>query len=255
MRGIISGYFKRLYKMKFKNLVIFISTITLISCSENSISNAQVVENISSENFKNLLEKEQNEILIDIRTSEETANGHLKDATLIDYYGDDFMDKIAMVRRDVPVFIYCRSGGRSSAAAKKMKKIGFTKIYNMLGGVEAWNNANFPVVKTTFESKKDAEITSFNDFQEILKNNTLVLVDFHTMWCVPCKKLAPIMDEIADENREKVYVIKIDSDENKHLTTQYNVRGVPTLILFKNSVDIWRNTGLLTKEEIIAKLK
>ena len=95
---------------------------------------------------------------------------------------------------------------------------------------------------------------SVKDFQEMLKKNKLVLADFHTRWCLPCKKLEPIIDEISDENREKVYVIKIDADENKHLIKQYNVKGVPTLILFENGADIWRNTGLLTKKEITAKL-
>ena len=245
---------QKINKMRLKNVVLSFLAAILISCTENSITNAQIIENLSVENFKSFLDKEQNRILIDVRTPEETATGHLKDATLINYYANDFMDKIAMVRRDVPIFIYCRSGGRSSVAAKKMKKIGFAKIYNMLGGIGAWNDANFSIVKPTSVPKKDAVIISIKDFSEILKNNTRVLVDFHTRWCVPCKKLEPIIDEIASEDREKVYIIKIDADENKHLIKQYNVKGVPTLILFENGADIWRNTGLLTKKEITAKL-
>ena len=240
--------------MRLKNVVLFFLAVTLTSCTENSIANAQIVENLSAKNFKSFLNKEQNGILIDVRTPEETATGHLKDATLINYYGNDFMDKIAMVRRDVPIFIYCRSGGRSSVVAKKMKKIGFTKIYNMIGGIGAWNDANFSIVRTTSEPKKDAIIISIKKFQDMLKKNKIVLADFHTRWCVPCKKLEPIIDEISDENREKVYVIKIDADENKHLVKQYNVKGVPTLILFENGADIWRHTGLLTKKEITDKL-
>ncbi|MBC8265554.1 MAG: thioredoxin fold domain-containing protein [Flavobacteriales bacterium] len=237
--------------MKIKKLVVLISCVLLISCTENSISNAQVIENISVENFKNLMEQEQNEILIDVRTLQETASGHLQDATLIDYYGDDFLEKIAMVRKDVPIFIYCRSGGRSSSAAKKMQKMGFKKIYNLKGGIGAWNNAAYPLVKTSSIKVEKAEVISEKDFQAILSNNNIVLVDFHTKWCVPCKKLAPIIDEIAIENKEKLFVIKIDADVNKHLTKKYNAKGVPTLILFKNTKEVWRHTGLLSKKEII----
>ncbi len=241
--------------MKTKNLVVLALSIVLFSCTENSTSKAQVIENVKAEKFKELMQTNENEILIDVRTPGETASGHLQDATLIDYYGDDFKQKIAMVRKDVPIFIYCRSGGRSSSAAKKMQKMGFTKIYNMLGGIGAWNDAGYKTIKTSTAPSTKAKVILESEFQEILNNNTVVLVDFHTQWCVPCKKLAPIIDEIAKENKGNLYAIKIDADANKTLSKKYNVKGVPTLILFKNAKEVWRNTGLLLKEEIESKIR
>ncbi|MBE8715246.1 thioredoxin [Sphingobacterium hungaricum] len=89
-------------------------------------------------------------------------------------------------------------------------------------------------------------------FQDIITKNNLVLVDFSATWCGPCQALAPILTEVKHHFDEKLSVIKIDVDKNQTLSSQYRVQGVPTLILFKDGQQVWRQSGVLQKQELIA---
>lgn len=91
--------------------------------------------------------QEKGIVIVDIRTADEYADGHLVSAVNIDWYGKDFMTKIeAAYPKATPLAIYCRSGRRSAAAAAKLSKAGY-KVYNMLGGYIAWNNAKMKTTK------------------------------------------------------------------------------------------------------------
>jgi thioredoxin 1 len=88
-------------------------------------------------------------------------------------------------------------------------------------------------------------------FQNLIDSEKPVLVDFFASWCGPCKMLAPILKEVKDELGEGISIIKIDVDKNELLASQYQVRGVPTIILFRNGKNVWRQSGVLQKQEII----
>jgi thioredoxin 1 len=88
-------------------------------------------------------------------------------------------------------------------------------------------------------------------FQNLIDSEKPVLVDFFATWCGPCKMLAPILKEVKDELGEGISIIKIDVDKNELLASQYQVRGVPTMILFRNGKNVWRQSGVLQKQEII----
>ncbi|MCB0443745.1 MAG: thioredoxin [Flavobacterium sp.] len=90
-----------------------------------------------------------------------------------------------------------------------------------------------------------------SDFKTIINSPKPVLVDFFATWCGPCQMLSPVLKEVKDELGEKVTIIKIDVDRNQSLATQFQVRGVPTMMLFKNGKQVWRQSGLLSKQEII----
>jgi thioredoxin 1 len=91
-----------------------------------------------------------------------------------------------------------------------------------------------------------------SSFKEIINSETPVLVDFFATWCGPCKMLAPILKQVKDELGESVKIIKIDVDTNQPLAAAYQVRGVPTMILFKDGKQLWRQSGVLQKDEIIS---
>ncbi len=86
-------------------------------------------------------------LLLDVRTDGEFAEGHLKGATQIDYNSPDFQEKIKALNPETPVYVYCRSGGRSGNAANIMKGMGFKAVYNLEGGIMAWQGAGKPVEK------------------------------------------------------------------------------------------------------------
>jgi len=90
-----------------------------------------------------------------------------------------------------------------------------------------------------------------SNFDTIIKSDKPVLIDFFATWCGPCKMLGPILKEVKDSLGDRISIIKIDVDKNQQIASQYQVRGVPTMILFQNGKQLWRQSGVLNKEDII----
>lgn len=87
-------------------------------------------------------------------------------------------------------------------------------------------------------------------FKELIEKNSLVLVDFSAEWCGPCQTLSPILKDVKEHFGDKLTVLKIDVDKNNALARSFSVQGVPTLILYKSSEQVWRQSGLITKSEL-----
>ncbi|MFH4964015.1 thioredoxin [Gaetbulibacter sp. M235] len=94
-----------------------------------------------------------------------------------------------------------------------------------------------------------------NNFSTIINTNKPVLIDFHAEWCGPCKMLAPILKQVKHDLNDSIKIVKIDVDKNQELAGKYQVRGVPTMILFKNGNLLWRQSGVLQKNDIISIIK
>jgi thioredoxin 1 len=88
-------------------------------------------------------------------------------------------------------------------------------------------------------------------FSEIINSKTPVLIDFSAEWCGPCKMLGPILAQVKEEMGNRLKIIKIDVDKNKSLSEKHQVRGVPTMILFKEGKQLWRQSGLIQKHDLL----
>jgi thioredoxin 1 len=88
-------------------------------------------------------------------------------------------------------------------------------------------------------------------FNEIINTNDLVLVDFYADWCGPCKMMSPILQEVKATLQEAVKIIKINVDQHQDLASHFMVRGVPTLMLFKEGKMLWRQSGVLSTTYLV----
>lgn len=89
-----------------------------------------------------------------------------------------------------------------------------------------------------------------SSFKELISSSTPVLVDFYATWCGPCKMMGPILDDLKNEMGEEVTIVKVDVDKNPQAAQVYGVRGVPTLILFKEGEIQWKQSGVRPAAEL-----
>lgn len=92
------------------------------------------------------------------------------------------------------------------------------------------------------------------NFNEIINSETPTLVDFFATWCGPCKMMEKPLEEVKEEIGEKARVLKVDVDSNREAAMKYNVRGVPTFIIFKNGEPVWRQSGAMPKKVLLDKI-
>jgi thioredoxin 1 len=100
----------------------------------------------------------------------------------------------------------------------------------------------FPVTDTTFET-------------DVEKSQGLVLVDFWAEWCGPCKAIAPVLEQVADENDGKISIAKLDVDANGETAMKFGVMSIPTMILFKDGQPVERLVGYMPKERLMQKIR
>lgn len=101
---------------------------------------------LNADAFDKMLQTDKTVQLVDVRTPDEFAGGHIEGAVNYDFYATDFAQKMAQLDKKRPVMVYCAAGGRSGSAAEKLKKLGFPKIYDLDGGMGAWREAGKKVV-------------------------------------------------------------------------------------------------------------
>ena len=90
-----------------------------------------------------------------------------------------------------------------------------------------------------------------SNFDQLIQSEKPILVDFFATWCGPCQMLSPILKEVKEQLGDQISIIKIDVDKNQPVAAQYQVRGVPTMILFQKGQQLWRQSGVVDKNTIV----
>lgn len=249
--------------VKFLSIVV-VSVVTACNSSNTdtktvvneieTTTTTSFVKTIDAPTFKNLIANGTG-IILDVRTPEEVAAGHIENASTVNFYDEDFAQKIQLMDKSKEIYLYCKSGGRSAQAAEILKQNGFNSIYNLDGGIMAWEENGFETIAEEQQNDEKIQQLSLEDFKKLITSKQPVLVDFHTVWCAPCRKMAPIIDELETAYKDKATIIRVDVDKSKEVGKAYEVSGVPVFMLFKNGEVIWKHNGLIAKEEIEKQLK
>ena len=235
-----------------KYLIISLAVVAILfnSCTNGQTQNTRT--NLSATEFADKIKELPTATIIDVPTPEEFSKGHLVNANNYDWNGNEFDKLIAPLDKSKPVFVYCLSGGRSSAAANKMRSDGFKTVYELDGGIMKWRGANLP---ETTDNTVASNGMSKQQFDALLNSDKLVLIDFYADWCAPCKKMKPYLEEISKDMANKVVVIRINADNNQALCKKLKIDALPVLQLYKNKTLTWTNTGFIEKAEVVKQLQ
>ncbi len=235
-------------------VILSFFSFILLSCININSQDSKKIQNFNPEQFQSSFEKNPG-IILDVRTDQEIKSGIIENASMVDFYDVDFKKKISRIDKSKTVYVYCRSGGRSSKAAKLLIEQGQFRVINLKGGIMAWKREGYKLSNNNVIIDSNNQKFSLVEFENLISKEHMVLVDFHTMWCAPCKKMIPIIDDLEKEYSEDVYILRIDLDYSEILANQFKINSIPTLILFKKEKEIWRGTGFKSREEIVAILE
>jgi thioredoxin len=211
---------------------------------------SQQPASLNTQDFAKALQTGKVQVL-DVRTADEYKSGHLDKAMQANWLdGKEFNDRTSHLDKNIPVYIYCLSGGRSGAAAEALRAKGYM-VTNMDGGINAWKRNKQLLVGVDANIKQ----TSTTAYQGQIRSTNIVLVDFGADWCPPCKKMEPVLDQFMKENANKLTLVKMDGGVETELMKTLKVDALPTFILYKNGKEIKRKQGIVSKEEFTSWLK
>ena len=190
--------------------------------------------------FQQSIQKKDVQVF-DVRTAGEFNTGHLHNALQADYTKkEEFIERVKYLDKEQAIYIYCLSGGRSTAAAKWLRENGFREVIELKGGINAWKQAGLPV-----EGEADAQQMSVDTFHMAVASGD-VLVDVGAEWCPPCRKMEPVIQAYLKEN-QKVRLLKVDGGRDREVMQAVNATSLPTFILYRDGREVWRKQGVSDK--------
>lgn len=235
--------------MKKINFCLILFILSIASFAQNKNTNQ-----LSVNDFETKLKSVSALQLVDVRSPEEYLRGHIRKSININFNDDAFEEQVkTKLVKNQPVFVYCFSGRRSSDAANYLKELGFKEVYDLSGGFAKWTASSKPYVSSSTTTQPIAAITMDN-VDRIIKSNDVVLIDFYAEWCGPCKKMTPILNKIANDNKN-LKLMKIDADYNDGIATVFQVEEIPTYLIFKRGKQVWRGVGEMPEADILDVLK
>ncbi|HMU10965.1 MAG TPA: thioredoxin domain-containing protein [Ferruginibacter sp.] len=222
----------------------FLSVI-LLSCL------AQPKTSLTADQFEKEITGNENIQVLDVRTPGEFFSGHIKNALLADWTdAKEFERRVAFIDKNKPLYVYCLSGGRSAAAAAKLRKLGYENVYELKGGTNAWKAAGKPL-----EGSSNEKQLSIDEFNKAINSAKTVLVDFGAAWCPPCLKMEPVLKNLEANNPGKFTLVKVDGGRDQDILQQYKVTALPVFIIFKDGKPVWRKDGMADEKELAEQVK
>ena len=226
------------------HLFLFFTAI-LFSCS------AQNNNALQPDQFEKSIKSDKSAQVLDVRTPGEFFSGHISNALLADWNDrEEFDRRIVFVDKTKPVYVYCLAGGRSAAAADKMRKLGYQQVFELKGGINAWKAAEKALV-----DKKPGKEMSFETFHKAMLGSGYLLVDFGAEWCPPCKTMEPVIKSLQQNKDLKFALLKVDGGNDMDIMKEYRVTALPVFIIFKDGVQVFRKEGVATEKELAEHLK
>lgn len=229
----------------------FFLLFAIAGYAEALAQTAPRVDKLSVAAFSEEIAQTDSAVVIDVRTPSEYAAGHLPGALNINWNGDSFEEHASLLDKSAPVFVYCRSGGRSNSAAEKLREMGFSQVFDMQGGMLAWREASLP--DTGAATPADAGM-DMDEYQALLDSSSRILVDFHADWCVPCIKMEPYLARIKQDMGDSLAVIRINIDENPKIAAALGITVLPVLMRYEHGEPTWIHQGYLDEESIRKQL-
>lgn len=224
-----------------RTFMLLFTIVVNVSCQSQSSNYL-----LDPQSFDAKVKSTSNAVVLDVRTKAEFEGGFIANAVNVDFNSAQFESDIEKLDKSKTYFVYCLSGGRSSQAAQMMREQHFAKVYELKGGIMAWKNKNFSLV-TSSTPQPAADQISMSEYLKLSNSDKLVLIDFYAPWCVPCKQMAPILDEIAAEYKGTATIIRINIDENKSLVQALKIDEIPFFKLYKNGNEAGNYIGQMDK--------
>ena len=182
--------------------------------------------------------------ILDVRTASEYQSGHIANALQANWLDPrEFNNRTQYLDKSKTIYIYCQSGGRSASAQTALMEAGF-KVVNLEGGMSNWRMQEMPVkgVGNTVQMR-------VADFDKVLQTNQYVLVDIGAIWCPPCRKMQPIMDALKQTPPKPFYFLAVDGGQDMEVMKSVKADDLPTFILYKSGIEVWRKVGVTPKED------
>jgi thioredoxin len=232
--------------MKFHSIFLAILSFVILSCSGQ---NSKEIKTIDSKAFAEKIAANTNPQILDVRTPEEFSSDHIDHAKNINWLGNTFVSDVEKLDKSQPVFVYCKSGGRSQKAAEKLNELGFKTIYQLDGGILKWDAAGL--------SKPSDNVIglSVSEYNNLLRSDKKVLINFYAEWCAPCKKMTPYVLQMQKDLKDKVVIIRLDADKNKTLISDMKISELPTLLLYENATVKWKYSGFISENDLKKQLQ
>ena len=207
---------------------------------------------VSAIKFSEIISNDKSVIIIDVRTPDEFNKGHLKNSLNVNWFDENFDENLNIFSKDLPVMVYCLSGGRSSKANERIKSLGFKNVYELDGGILEWRKNKLPEATLNNNFKNSLTVEDFNNF---IETDKIVLVDYYANWCAPCKIMEPYLDEISNEYSNSLELVRINYDQNLPLVRSLEVYGLPVLQIFKDKELLWSHVGFIEKSLVVNEVK